>query len=71
VLLGVGAAFDLHSGRIRQAPRWLQRSGLEWLWRLALEPRRLGPRYLRNNPLFLLRALAQATGLRRYPLDTE
>ncbi len=71
VLLGVGAAFDLHSGRIRQAPRWVRRSGFEWLWRLALEPRRLGPRYLRNNPPFLLRALAQATGLRRYPLDTE
>ena len=69
ILIGVGAAFDLHSGRIRQAPRWLQRSGLEWFWRVCLEPRRLGPRYLRNNPLFLLRAFAQLSGLRHYPLD--
>lgn len=69
ILLGVGAAFDLHSGRIRQAPRWIQRSGFEWLWRLALEPRRLGPRYLRNNPLFLVRALAQISGFKQYPID--
>lgn len=69
ILLGVGAAFDLHSGRIRQAPRWVQRSGTEWIWRLALEPRRLGPRYLRNNPLFLLRAFAQLSGVKRYPID--
>ncbi len=69
VLLGVGAAFDLHSGRIRQAPRWMQRSSLEWLWRLAREPRRLGPRYLRNNPLFLLRAFAQISGIKEYPLN--
>ncbi len=69
VLIGVGAAFDFHSGRVRQAPRWMQRSGLEWLFRLGSEPRRLGPRYLKTNPLFVLRALAQLTGLRRYPLD--
>lgn len=55
VLIGVGAAFDFHTGRKRQAPRWMQRSGLEWLFRLATEPRRLGGRYLRNNPEFLLR----------------
>lgn len=69
VLIGVGAAFDFHSGRVRQAPRWIQRSGLEWLFRLATEPRRLGPRYLRVTPLFALRALAQKIGLRHYPLD--
>lgn len=69
VLLGVGAAFDLHSGRIRQAPHWMQRSGLEWIWRFAREPRRLGPRYLRNNPLFLLRAFAQVSGIKTYPRD--
>ncbi len=69
VLIGVGAAFDFHSGRVRQAPRWIQRSGLEWLFRLATEPRRLGPRYLKTNPLFVLRVLAQKTGLRRYPLE--
>lgn len=69
VLIGVGAAFDFHAGRVRQAPRWLQRSGFEWLFRLCAEPRRLGPRYLKVTPLFALRVLAQLTGLRRYPLD--
>ena len=68
VMLGVGAAFDLLSGRVRQAPRWVQRSGGEWLWRLAMEPRRLAPRYFKNNPLFVLRVLAQMSGLKRYPL---
>ena len=68
VLIGVGAAFDFLSGRMPQAPRWMQRSGLEWLFRLAVEPRRLWRRYLVNNPLFVARVLLQATGLRRYPL---
>lgn len=68
VLIGVGAAFDFHSGRVRQAPRWMQRSGLEWFFRLCTEPRRLAPRYLKTNPLFILRALAQQLGLRKYPL---
>lgn len=52
VLLGVGAAFDIHAGVQRQAPRWMQRSGLEWLYRLSREPRRLARRYLVNNPRF-------------------
>jgi N-acetylglucosaminyldiphosphoundecaprenol N-acetyl-beta-D-mannosaminyltransferase len=67
VLIGVGAAFDFHSGLKKQAPRWMQRSGLEWLFRLATEPRRLGRRYLVNNPLFVLLVLQQAFGLKRYP----
>ena len=66
LLLGVGAAFDFHTGRVRQAPRWMQRSGLEWAFRLACEPRRLWKRYLKNNPLFVARAVAQLTGLRQY-----
>lgn len=69
VLIGVGAAFDFHSGRVRQAPRWIQRSGFEWFFRLCTEPRRLGPRYLKTNPLFALRVLAQKTRLRDYPVD--
>ena len=69
VLIGVGAAFDFHSGRIRQAPRWIQRSGCEWLFRLCTEPRRLGPRYMKTNPLFALRVLAQRFGLKQYPID--
>lgn len=66
IFIGVGAAFDLLTGRVRQAPRWMQRSGLEWLFRLWQEPRRLGRRYLVNNPLFVLRAAAQLLGLRNY-----
>jgi N-acetylglucosaminyldiphosphoundecaprenol N-acetyl-beta-D-mannosaminyltransferase len=66
VLLGVGAAFDFHSGRVRQAPKWMQRSGLEWLFRVCREPRRLWRRYLYGNTRFLLEILAQKTGLRRY-----
>jgi N-acetylglucosaminyldiphosphoundecaprenol N-acetyl-beta-D-mannosaminyltransferase len=53
VLAGVGAAFDFIAGRKRQAPGWMQRRGLEWLFRLAQDPRRLGPRYLRYNPAFM------------------
>ena len=69
LLIGVGAAFDFHSGRVRQAPRWMQRSGLEWCFRLCTEPRRLGPRYLSTNPLFVLRILAQHMGLKKYPIE--
>lgn len=68
VFVGIGAAFDFHSGRVRQAPRWMQRRGLEWLFRLCIEPRRLGWRYLRTNPVFLLRAAAQRLRLKHYPL---
>jgi N-acetylglucosaminyldiphosphoundecaprenol N-acetyl-beta-D-mannosaminyltransferase len=57
VLLGVGAAFDIHAGLLPQAPRWLRRAGLEWLFRLAVEPRRLWRRYLSNNPRFILQVL--------------
>jgi N-acetylglucosaminyldiphosphoundecaprenol N-acetyl-beta-D-mannosaminyltransferase len=69
LMFGVGAAFDFHAGRMRQAPRWMQGCGLEWLFRLGCEPRRLWKRYLKNNPLFLVRAFSQLTGLRRYRLD--
>jgi N-acetylglucosaminyldiphosphoundecaprenol N-acetyl-beta-D-mannosaminyltransferase len=52
-LIGVGAAFDFHAGRIRQAPKWMQRRGLEWLFRLLTEPARLWRRYLLTTPQFL------------------
>lgn len=55
VLLGVGAAFDMHAGLTPQAPLWMQRHGLEWSYRAAREPRRLLLRYLRNNPAYLAR----------------
>ena len=54
VLLGVGAAFDFHTGRTSQAPRWIQRSGFEWLYRAATEPKRLAGRYANVVPRFLL-----------------
>ena len=59
VLVGVGAAFDFLAGTKSQAPTWMQRSGLEWAYRLAREPRRLWRRYLRIVPLFSMLALAQ------------
>jgi N-acetylglucosaminyldiphosphoundecaprenol N-acetyl-beta-D-mannosaminyltransferase len=68
VLIGVGAAFDFLSGRKRQAPRWMQRNGLEWFYRLVHEPRRLWRRYLINNSLFIYFMLLQLIGLRRVPL---
>jgi N-acetylglucosaminyldiphosphoundecaprenol N-acetyl-beta-D-mannosaminyltransferase len=54
VMLGVGAAFDFLAGTKKQAPRWMMRLGLEWLFRLACEPRRLARRYLIGNPRFLV-----------------
>jgi N-acetylglucosaminyldiphosphoundecaprenol N-acetyl-beta-D-mannosaminyltransferase len=68
VLIGVGAAFDFHAGLKRQAPPWMQRNGLEWLFRLLTEPRRLWRRYLLNNPLFVWRVLLQRLGWVKYDL---
>lgn len=59
VMIGVGAAFDYHAGVIRRAPLWWQRHGLEWLYRLASEPRRLFKRYLVTNSLFIVGVLRQ------------
>jgi N-acetylglucosaminyldiphosphoundecaprenol N-acetyl-beta-D-mannosaminyltransferase len=56
---------------VRRAPRFLQHSGLEWLFRLCMEPRRLWRRYLTNNPQFLVDVIAQWSGLRRYPDPTS
>ena len=54
VMIGVGAAFDFHSGQVSQAPRWMMAIGLEWLYRISQEPMRLLPRYLINNPCFVI-----------------
>lgn len=69
LLVGVGAAFDFHAGRVPQAPAWMQRNGLEWLFRLRQEPRRLWRRYLKNNPIFVFRVLCQLLGLKKYSLE--
>jgi N-acetylglucosaminyldiphosphoundecaprenol N-acetyl-beta-D-mannosaminyltransferase len=71
VLIGVGAAFDFHAGLKRQAPRWMQNSGLEWLFRLGTEPRRLWRRYLTNNPRFVWHTLLQLSGFARYDLSPQ
>ena len=62
VMIGVGAAFDLFGGRTRQAPRWMRGVGLEWTYRLALEPRRLWRRYLKQNPRFVAWFALQLVG---------
>lgn len=67
VLIGVGAAFDFHAGNLRQAPGWVQDAGLEWAFRLAMEPRRLWRRYFRVVPAYLVLLALQRTGLRGFP----
>jgi N-acetylglucosaminyldiphosphoundecaprenol N-acetyl-beta-D-mannosaminyltransferase len=66
LMFGVGAAFDYHTGRIKDSPEWMKRAGLQWLHRLVQDPRHLFWRYFRNNPAFLLHILLQLTGLRTY-----
>jgi len=63
ILIGCGAAFDFNSGAKRQAPAWIQRSGLEWGFRLMSEPRRLWKRYLLNNPLFVGLVVLETFGM--------
>jgi N-acetylglucosaminyldiphosphoundecaprenol N-acetyl-beta-D-mannosaminyltransferase len=67
VMLGVGAAFDYYSGNKRQAPVWMQKNGLEWLFRFYHEPTRLWRRYFYHNPRFLVLALIQLFGFRDFP----
>ncbi|SHE99580.1 N-acetylglucosaminyldiphosphoundecaprenol N-acetyl-beta-D-mannosaminyltransferase [Kaistia soli DSM 19436] len=69
MLIGVGAAFDFHAGKKRQAPRFIQRSGFEWVFRLACEPRRLWRRYAVVVPSFLALSAMQRLGLRQFPID--
>lgn len=70
VCLGVGAAFDFVSGRIRRAPRWMREGGLEWLWRLMQEPRRLFYRYIIEDFPFFLRLLLKTFGRRMKGVDS-
>jgi len=65
VMLGVGAAFDFHAGVKSQSPTWMQNFGLEWLYRLATEPRRLWRRYLYHNPRFIILAILDLLGVLR------
>jgi len=65
LLIGVGAAFDFHTGRIRESPGWIKAAGLQWLHRLLQDPRRLWKRYLRNNPAFIWKVTLQFLRPRR------
>lgn len=69
VMLGVGAAFDIHTARIKDAPAWVKSAGLQWLHRLCQEPSRLWKRYLFNNSEFIYHTMLQFTGLKRYELE--
>jgi len=64
LLVGVGAAFDFHTGRIRDCSDWIKRAGLQWLHRLAQNPRHLWRRYLRNNPVFVWKIALQLLRIR-------
>ncbi len=66
VLAGVGAAFDINSGQVRQAPVWMRENGLEWSWRLMLEPRRLWKRYLVDGSRFAANVALELSGLKRF-----
>ena len=66
MMLGVGAAFDYHTGKLKQAPIFMKFLALEWLFRLFMEPKRLLKRYLFNNPLFLANLVFQVTRIRRF-----
>jgi N-acetylglucosaminyldiphosphoundecaprenol N-acetyl-beta-D-mannosaminyltransferase len=66
LMVGVGAAFDLLSGNLSEAPDWMKQAGLQWLYRLIKEPKRLWRRYLLNNPRFIWLSFLQLSGLRRF-----
>jgi N-acetylglucosaminyldiphosphoundecaprenol N-acetyl-beta-D-mannosaminyltransferase len=68
VVIGVGAAFDYNTGRLRPAPLWMQRTALEWLFRIKQEPKRLLMRYARNNPAFLVLVFAQLLRFRKFAI---
>jgi N-acetylglucosaminyldiphosphoundecaprenol N-acetyl-beta-D-mannosaminyltransferase len=67
LMFGVGAAFDFHTGRIKDCSQWVKRAGLQWLHRLVQDPRHLWRRYLRNNPAFVWKIALQLAGVRGYP----
>ncbi len=71
LMIGVGAAFDIHTNRVNDAPLWIKNIGLQWMHRLCQEPRRLWKRYLINNSMFLWYLGLQLAGIRRVRLIDE
>lgn len=69
IMVGVGAAFDFHSGKMKDAPKWMKAAGLAWAYRLSQEPFRLAMRYARNNPAFLWKISLQLAGFSKHPLN--
>ena len=69
IFLGVGAAFDFHAGLVSQAPSLVQKIGMEWFYRLCMEPRRLWKRYTVNNSKFIFKIIPQMMGLKKYKLE--
>jgi N-acetylglucosaminyldiphosphoundecaprenol N-acetyl-beta-D-mannosaminyltransferase len=69
IMVGVGAAFDYHTGAIKESPAWMKKAGLQWAHRLAQEPTRMAKRYLKNNPAFLWKIGLQLAGLSTYTLN--
>ncbi len=70
-MLGVGWTFDVLSGHSRMAPRWIQNLAMEWLYRLAQNPRKLWRRHFIHNPRFVVLAALQLMGFRQYPLEPD
>lgn len=66
VMLGVGASFDFYAGNVKESPQWLGRLGFEWLYRLVQEPKRLWRRYLYTNSRFVVLAMQQLTGIKKF-----
>ncbi|MGO9517963.1 MAG: WecB/TagA/CpsF family glycosyltransferase [Candidatus Korobacteraceae bacterium] len=69
LMIGVGAAFDIHAGLLADAPQWVKNCGLQWMDRLCREPQRLWRRYLANNPRFLWDIALQFSGLKRFEVS--
>ena len=71
VMLGVGAAFDLNTGRLKQAPAWMRENGLEWLFRLLAEPSRLWRRYILNGSGFVWNVLLEVLGIKTFEIASN
>lgn len=69
IMVGVGAAFDFHTGAIKDCPDWIKKAGLQWLHRLSQEPSRLTKRYMKNNPAFIWKITLQLAGIAKYTLS--
>jgi len=71
VMLGVGAAFDLNTGRLKQAPVWMRENGMEWLFRLLAEPSRLWRRYIINGSGFAWNVFLEVLGMKTFEVDSQ